>query len=68
MKITDNILALHLAKFLDDFEARFDNDPTELSPELMSDYIEAARYMDKNFDRFNNRIKDVFNYQKELTF
>lgn len=61
MAIT-NITALHLANFLNDFEARFDNDPTEISPELAQEYIEAAKHMRDTYERVNNRINDVESY------
>lgn len=66
MNPTNDQTAMHLAKFLDDFEARFDNDPTELSPELMADYLVAAKHMAEKFNRDYNRRIDVFNYMNEF--
>lgn len=66
MTPTDDKTAIYLAKFLDDFEARFDNDPTELSPELMEDYLAAAKHMAEKFIRDYHRRRDVFEYMKEF--
>lgn len=58
--------ALFLATFLDETEAIFDRDPTELSPEIMQTYIEAAKHLAKDFGRTNNRVKEVWQYMVEL--
>lgn len=51
----------HIQKFLDDFEAKWDNreEECEMSPELADDYITAATYQADYFGRTNNRVDDV---------
>lgn len=48
----------HLAKFLDEFEAKFDSDEKCDSPEIAQDYIDAATYM-QTFGRTNNMVRKV---------
>ncbi len=52
-------LALHLSKFLDEFEAKFDSDEQCDSCEIALDYIEAAKFMKLNFKRVGDRINDA---------
>lgn len=47
---------MHLFKFLDEMEGRFDADGDFDSPEICKDYIEAATYCKKYFGRDHNRI------------
>lgn len=50
---------MHLFKFLDEMEARFDNTSKFDSPEICDDYIKAADYCAKYFGRTNNRVSDA---------
>lgn len=52
-------LGRHLSKFLDEFEGKWDSDEQCASPEIAQDYIDAAKYMADNFQRINNRIREV---------
>jgi hypothetical protein len=61
-------LSRHLKNFLDSFEGRFDSDEGAYSPEHMLEYIDAAKYMELNFGRVNNRIKDVTEKLNALPF
>lgn len=58
----------HLDKFLDEFEGAFDCDEKCASPEIALDYIEAATYMKKNFNRndsgFIERVQKWFDSYK----
>lgn len=49
----------HLAKFLDEFEGKWDSDEQCASPEIAQDYIDAAKFMANYFGRVNNRIRHV---------
>jgi hypothetical protein len=62
MKTVTDITALHLAKMLDEIEGQFDNDPSQLSYEILEDYINAAGHMAKEFGRQHNRIDAVLEY------
>src|SRR5690606_15870758 len=59
MSMKMNTVAMHLSKFLDEFEGAWDSDETCASPEIAQDYIDAAKYMMNHFGRINNRIRDV---------
>ncbi len=59
--ITD-ITAIHLAKMLDEIEGQIDNDPSQLSYEILEDYINAAGHMAREFGRQYNRIDEVLEY------
>lgn len=53
-----------LVKFLDRTEAYFDNKSEgwlkeNISPEDAQDYLDSAKWMQDNFGRTNNRIKEV---------
>jgi len=54
--------AIHLAKMLDQIEADFDIDPSQMSPEFLEDYVNAAGHMGRNFGRSTNRIDFVLEY------
>lgn len=45
----------HLSKFLNEFEAELDRGEKK-SPEILDDYIDAARFMKKQFGRIGDRI------------
>jgi hypothetical protein len=59
------VLASFVCKWLDEFEAAFDNDEQaknisgQISPEIARDYLDQAIFMENNFGRRNNRIEDV---------
>lgn len=57
--LSEKMLAQHLNNFLNDFEARFDNNE-ELSPELIEDYIEAAKTMSRLYGRKGDRVDLCF--------
>jgi hypothetical protein len=50
---------MHLFLFLDEMEARFDKTSEFDSPEICRNYLDAANYCEKYFDRRNNRINDA---------
>lgn len=66
MKTITDKTAIFLSEFLSETEAIFDRDPTELSPEIMHTYIEAAKHLAKDFGRTNNRVKEIWQYMVEL--
>jgi len=55
-------LMCHISIFLDEFEAQFDNDPAQLSHEMMCHYIEAAKDLEKIRGRIHHRIEEVTDY------
>jgi hypothetical protein len=57
---------LHTRASLSSFEARFDNDPDQFVPEEMYEYIDSAKFMEKNFGRVVNYIVAVTLYLKTL--
>lgn len=59
MSMKTNTLAMHLSKFLDEFEGAWDCDERCASPEIAQDYIDAAKYMMNHFGRIENRIRAV---------
>lgn len=64
-KAQNTIMKGMLAKFLDEFEAAWDNDEQCTSPEIAQDYIDAAVFM-RNHGRINNRIRDVDHWVKNF--
>jgi phage shock protein A len=50
---------IHLFKFLDETEARFDNTSAFDSPEICRDYMDAASFTAKYFQRTNNRFNEA---------
>jgi len=58
--------AIHLSKMLDEVEAQFDRDPSEMSPEFLEDYVNAAGHLGRNFGRSNNRIDNVLEYLQTI--
>lgn len=61
-----NTLALHLSKFLDEFEGKWDSDEKCDSPEIALDYLDAALYMERHFGRTDNRIQYVKEWYDNL--
>lgn len=55
-----------LAKFLDEFEGKWDSDEGCESEEIAFDYIDAAKWMANNFDRKGDRIKAVEEWLREI--
>jgi hypothetical protein len=48
-----------LCQYLDTMEGFFDTNPDLLSPEHKEEYISCAQFMEDNYGRLCNRIKEV---------
>jgi hypothetical protein len=46
-------------QYLDTIEGMFDTNPDLLSPEHKEEYISCAQFMEDNYGRLCNRIKEV---------
>jgi type I site-specific restriction endonuclease len=64
MRIKNVTLSRFVVAYLDSFEGMFDTDESQFSAEHMIDYLNAAKWMEANYSRVNNRIKHV---QEKLT-
>jgi hypothetical protein len=62
------VLAGFVRSYLDTFEAAFDSDESQFNYEQMQQYIEAAIYMEKAFDRYRNRIMKVAEVANRLPY
>jgi hypothetical protein len=61
-------MASFIRKYLDSFEGVFDSDESFWSYEHMEDYIRAANWMDINFQRSENRVREVQEVMGKLPF
>ena len=56
----------HLFNFLDEMEGRFDSDEKFDSPQICIEYLDAAKYCEKYFDRVNNRVREAQRWYDSL--
>lgn len=49
----------HLCNFLCEFEGKWDSDEKCDSPEIAQNYIDAATFMQHQYDRKENRVRQV---------
>lgn len=65
-------LKLHLSNFCDTWEARFDynvqRNAADYSYEELQEYIEAATYLERFFERKNNRVREAEEMQESGSF
>ena len=54
---------MHLHNFCDRFESKWESDEQCESPEVAQEYIDAARFLEKNFSRTKNWIGSVTNWK-----
>ena len=52
-------LKLFSAKFCDEQEGIWDSTESQPSPQIASDYIETAKYLQEHYRRDNNRIEEI---------
>ena len=50
---------LFSAKFCDEQEGIWDSTESQPSPQIASDYIETAKYLQEHYRRDNNRIEEI---------
>jgi hypothetical protein len=67
-KSKNSTLSRFVVNFLDSFEGMFDSNEDAYGPEHMIEYIEAAKWMEANYGRVNNRIKHVTEKLNALPF
>jgi hypothetical protein len=58
-KSQNSTLRLHLSKFLDEAEERFNRTSEFESPEACIDYLDAAKFMASYYGRVNNKVVEA---------